>query len=243
VPDAGPQRERSTTSRSDAARRADHAGIAKLTDDLLPALVAKLGSTNLGELEVREGDWHIRLRRPFGVGPGEGRRATDKASRSQPGHEGHGHGRAAPEHRGARGSGGSNTSGSSSGGGSPTGTTAGTGAASASSNGTGRVASGSAGGAGGLGGLADSADPNRCIATSPAVGIFQPGARAASGTRVRAGDSLGTVNVIGVPQDILAPADGIVGSTLVESGMAVEYGQELIRIELAAPASASPEGH
>ena len=75
------------------------------------------------------------------------------------------------------------------------------------------------------------------MATSPAVGFFQPGSRAASGTRVRAGDSLGTVNVIGVPQDVLAPVDGIVGSTLVESGTAVEYGQELIRIELAGTAS------
>jgi biotin carboxyl carrier protein len=72
------------------------------------------------------------------------------------------------------------------------------------------------------------------------VGIFQPGSRAASGTRVRAGDSLGAVNVLGVPQDVLAPVDGIVGSTLVESGVAVEYGQELIRIELAAaPSGAS----
>jgi biotin carboxyl carrier protein len=110
-----------------------------------------------------------------------------------------------------------------------------TGAASASSNGTGRAPSGSAGGA------ADGADPTRTVATSPAVGIFQPGTRAASGTKVRAGDSLGTVNVIGVPQDVLAPADGIVGSTLVESGTAVEYGQELIRIELAAPAAANAE--
>jgi len=224
VPDAGPQRERSTTARSDAARRADHAGIAKLTEDLLPALVAKLGSSNLGELEVREGDWHVRLRRPFGVGPGEGRRVTDKPSRSQPGHEGHGHGRAAPEHRGSRGGSGASS-------GSPTGTTAGTGAASASHNGTGRPsAGGSAGG--------DGADQSRTVATSPGVGFFQPGARAASGTKVRAGDSLGAVDVIGVPQDVLSPADGIVGSTLVESGTAVEYGQELIRIELSAPAAA-----
>ncbi len=94
MPDAGPQRERSTTGpaaprRGDAARRADHAGIAELTEDLLPALLAKLGSTNLGELEVREGDWTVRLRRPYGAGPGEGRRATDRPSRSQPGHEGH----------------------------------------------------------------------------------------------------------------------------------------------------------
>jgi biotin carboxyl carrier protein len=224
LPDAGPRRERATREdaggRTDAAtRRADHAGIARLTDELLPALIAKLGSTHLGELEVREGDWHVRLRRPYGTAPGEGRRASDKASRSQPGHEGHGHGRAAPEgHRGSRSSGSSGASGGASG------ITAGSGAASASSNGTGpdeRVL-----------------EKSRAIATSPAVGIFQPGSRAASGTRVRAGDSLGAVNVLGVPQDVLAPVDGIVGSTLVEAGVAVEYGQELIRIELAGTASA-----
>ncbi|HUQ42913.1 MAG TPA: biotin/lipoyl-containing protein [Candidatus Limnocylindria bacterium] len=199
MPD-GSQRER-PDARSDAARRADHAGISKLAEDLLPALIAKLGSTGLGELEVREGDWQVRLRRPFGSGPGEGRRASDKPSRSQPGHEGHGHGRAGVEsHRGAKDTSGSN-------------------------------------GTGGSRGGADAADKTRTIATSPAVGIFQPGSRAASGTKIRAGDSLGTVNVIGVPQDILAPADGIVGSTLVEAGTAVEYGQELIRIELAAPAA------
>jgi len=209
VPDTGPQRDRTVDA---ADRDADHAGIARLTDELLPALIAKLGTTHLGELEVREGDWHVRLRRPYGTAPGEGRRATDKAARSQPGHEGHGHARAAVEgHRPARSGGAS-------------GVTAGTGAASASTNGTG----------------ADDvpADRSRSVATSPAVGIFQPGSRAASGTRVRAADSLGTVNVLGVPQDVLAPVDGIVGSTLVEAGMAVEYGQDLIRIELATPTEA-----
>jgi biotin carboxyl carrier protein len=123
----------------------------------------------------------------------DGRRSTDKPSRAQPGHEGHGHGRAG-----------------------------------LSSNGTGAPAR--------------SADRSRSVATSPAVGIFQPGTRATSGTRVRTGDSLGSVNVLGVPQDVTAPADGIVGSTLVEAGTAVEYGQELIRIELtgAAVAPAAP---
>jgi biotin carboxyl carrier protein len=209
VPDTGPQRDRTVDA---ADRDADHAGIARLTDELLPALIAKLGTTHLGELEVREGDWHVRLRRPYGTAPGEGRRATDKPARSQPGHEGHGHARAAVEgHRPARSGGAS-------------GVTAGTGAASASTNGTG------ADGA--------PADRSRSVATSPAVGIFQPGSRAASGTRVRAGDSLGTVNVLGVPQDVLSPVDGIVGSTLVEAGMAVEYGQDLIRIELATPTEA-----
>ena len=39
--------------------------------------------------------------------------------------------------------------------------------------------------------------------------------------------------MIGVPQDVVAPADGIVGASLVEPGQAVEYGQELVVIELA----------
>ena len=213
MPDAAPRRERTARIES-ATRQADHAGIDRLAEELLPALIAKLGTTHLGELEVREGDWHVRLRRPYGTAPGEGRRASDRAGRAQPGHDGHGHGRAAPEGgRAARASGGAS------------GITAGSGAASASTNGTGP----------------DEAvlDRSRAIATSPAVGIFQPGARAASGTRVRAGDSLGAVNVLGVPQDVLAPVDGVVGSTFVEAGMAVEYGQDLIRIELAALSTGS----
>jgi biotin carboxyl carrier protein len=222
VPDTGPRREGST----DATTAADHAGIARLADELLPALIAKLATTQLGELEVREGDWHVRLRRPYGVGPGEGRRASDKPSRTQPGHEGHGHPRAAVEgHRPGRGSGGPGIA---------TGTTAGTGAASAA-NGTG----GHRGGSGASGYEAgDSTDHSRSVATSPAVGIFNPGPKGVSGTRVRSGDVLGHVDVLGVRQDIQAPADGVVGATLVESGMAVEYGQELIRIELTAPAEA-----
>ena len=199
MPDAGRQRD-SREDGADAARLADHAGITRLANELLPALIAKLSTTQLGELEVREGDWQVRLRRPYGVGPGEGRRATDKPSRTQPGHEGHGHGRAAVEsHRPARPSGAS---------GGPAPSSLGAASASAATGVT---------------------------ASSPAVGIFNPGSRAASGTRVRAGDSLGTVDMLGVPQDITAPADGIVGATLVEAGMAVEYGQELIRLELTGP--------
>ena len=102
MPEAGRKRDGQGNG-ADAGRLADHAGIARLAEDLLPALIAKLSTTQLGELEVREGDWQVRLRRPYGVGPGEGRRATDKASRTQPGHEGHGHGRAGVEgHRPGR---------------------------------------------------------------------------------------------------------------------------------------------
>jgi biotin carboxyl carrier protein len=228
VPDAGRQRER-PDERSDDARIADHEGISRLTEDLLPALIAKLSTTQLGELEVREGDWQVRLRRPYGVGPGEGRRSTDKASRGQPGHEGHGHGRAGVEGGRARGSGAASGSGS------------GSGAAGAPSAGGGASSNGASGGAARVGGPRDgetAADRTRTIATSPAVGFFTPGTRAVSGTRVRAGDSLGSVDVLGVREDVVAPADGVVGSTLVEAGTAVEYGQELIRIELTAPVEA-----
>jgi hypothetical protein len=75
----------------------------------------------------------------------------------------------------------------------------------------------------------------RAIATSPAVGIYQSRTDVRAGSRVRAGDRLATVDVLGVPQPVLAPADGLVGATLVEHGEAVEYGQELIRIELPEP--------
>ena len=76
------------------------------------------------------------------------------------------------------------------------------------------------------------------VATSPAVGVFQPRPEARTGTRVRAGDRLGGIDVLGVSQEVVAPVDGVVGASLVEPGDAVEYGQELIVIELAmAPAA------
>jgi biotin carboxyl carrier protein len=212
-------------SKSD--RRSDHEAIARLADGLLPALIAKLSSTQLGELEVREGEWHVRLRRPYGVGPGEGRRATDKPSRSQPGHEGHGHGRAGVEgHRGGRSDGQRASTGS------PSGATAGSGAASAATNGASPRNNGRDG----------DGDRSRSVAASPAVGYFHPGPKAASGTHVRAGDPLGSVDVLGVRQDVTAPADGVVGQTLVEAGTAVEYGQELIRLELTGPVASASGG-
>jgi biotin carboxyl carrier protein len=55
------------------------------------------------------------------------------------------------------------------------------------------------------------------------------------GTRVRAGDRLGDVDMLGVRQEVSSPVDGILGATLVEAGDAVEYGQDLVRIELVSP--------
>jgi acetyl-CoA carboxylase biotin carboxyl carrier protein len=44
--------------------------IARLADELLPVLIARLEASGLGELEVREGDWRVRLRRPHSNGAG-----------------------------------------------------------------------------------------------------------------------------------------------------------------------------
>jgi biotin carboxyl carrier protein len=197
-------------------RLEDHAEIGRLSDALLPALIAKLATTRLGELEVREGDWRVRLRRPAAPDLNFGRRATDKPSRAQPGHEGHGHARGAPESAAAR-----TTRLTGVGPGDPA-------TAATATNGTGAVRAALA--------AARLAEQDRNVAYSPAVGVFHPGSRAAAGTRVRSGDALGSVDVLGVPQDVLAPADGIVATTLVEGGTAVEYGQELVRLELTAPA-------
>ncbi len=182
-----------------ADHAADHAAIDRLTEELLPALVAKLGATGLGELEVRQGGWRVRLRRPAGEPArtrerksGDGKagergsgdrpdRAADRPSERPP--------RTLHRPLEAR---------------------------------TARTES-------------------RAVATSPAVGIYRPRTDLSAGARVRAGDRLGAVDILGVAQEVVSPVDGILGSSLVESGDAVEYGQEILVIEFS-PTTASTNG-
>jgi biotin carboxyl carrier protein len=220
-------------ARSASSRLADHAAIDRLVDELLPALVAKLSATELGEIEVREGAWKVRLRRPADgrtVGRRSQDRSPDRASRTQPGHEGHGHARTATEsHRSARGSGSAGaTSASGSAGASGSGSTAG------SSNGNTPLAPLPVGPGRPIEvqTRSTSNDLHRVVATSPAVGIYQPRVELTPGTRVRAGDRIGSVNMLGIPQEVVAPADGVVGAGYADAGDAVEYGQELVAIEL-----------
>ena len=85
--------------------------------------------------------------------------------------------------------------------------------------------------------------PTRAIATSPAVGFFRPRADLVAGARLRAGDRLGAIDVLGVPHEVVAPVDGILGASLVEPGDPVEYGQGVVEIELLeAPAAERGEG-
>jgi len=211
---------RTHDSRTANQRTADHAAIDRLAEDLLPALVAKLSATGLGEIEIGEGSWTVRVRRPSDGSAGHTRRLTDRPSRSQPGHAGHGHAPGSFEgHRSARET-------KAAPGHSTNGSTPGETASPA-------AAPGAAGGKAGSRSTDDGGDRYRVVATSPAVGVFQPRPEAKAGTRVRSGDRLGAVDMLGVPQEVIAPADGIVGASLVEAGQTVEYGQELVIIELA----------
>jgi biotin carboxyl carrier protein len=190
-----------------AARLAAHARIAQLADDLLPALVAKLGETGLGELEVREGGWRIRLRMPPGARPEPvaGSRRPARAGSGAP--RVAGGGAATPADRAfAIGPDPDRAGGESLDHGLP-----------------------------GEGLLPGGRPAPRIVATAPAVGFYQPRAGLVPGSGVRAGDRIGVVDVLGVAQEVLAPRDGVLAAALVEPGEPVEYGQEIVVIEQPEP--------
>ncbi len=169
MPDPTPPRDRTP-----AERQADHEGLARLSESLVPALVQKLNASALGELEVREGEWRIRLRRHHAAATRR-ERPRIGAGGTRP---------AAPAVAPA-------------------------------------VASPAA----------DVAGLDRVVALSPAVGVFR--AVAAVGTSVRSGDRIAVVDLLGIAQDVAAPADGVVVEVFAESGEAVEYGEELALVEVA----------
>jgi len=169
---------RRTGDRTVAQRQADHASLSRLSESLVPALVAKLNAGGLGELEVREGDWHVRLRRPPASVARKPER-TRHATTQGPSAAASGHGAAA-----------------------------------------GHATVGSPSAA-----VDTSDDPREEPALSPAVGVFKPGAGV--GTRVRAGDRIATVDLLGIAQDVVAPVDGTVVEVYPQPGDGVEYGEEV----------------
>jgi glutaconyl-CoA/methylmalonyl-CoA decarboxylase subunit gamma len=171
--------------RTVAQRQADHAGIARLTESLVPALVQKLNAGGLGELEVHEGDWHVRLRRPAGT-PRRPERARHPAPAS-PAVPAMAHA-PSPAH------------------------------VAATSHPPAHAAFDPAGDG-----------PRREAALAPAVGIFKP--VAAPGTPVRAGDRIAIVDLLGIPQDVVAPIDGTVVEVYPQPGDGVEYGEEIALVE------------
>jgi biotin carboxyl carrier protein len=130
-----------------------------LTDEILPALVARLRASRLAEVEVRDSGWRVRLCREL--------RTARRPSRS---HAGDTHG---PQDD----------------------------------------------------------DQGASQTRSPAVGYFSPAPALVVGHAVTAGDTLGSVDVLGIAQEVTAPIGGIVSAVLAEIGQAVEYGQVLVEID------------
>jgi biotin carboxyl carrier protein len=197
--------------RDPEARAHDHDQIDRLTDDLLPDLIDRLAASGLGELEVREDDWRIRLRLPGGTvptasAPAEAGRGADRSSRGATGR---------PVGAAAG----------------PTPPATSNGAIAQATTPPTPAASGGDGRGNGTAPAGGASGPHRVIAISPAVGVFQPRPELRAGARVRQGDRLGAVDLLGVPQDVVAPEDGIVVDTLAEAGEGVEYGQDLVVIE------------
>jgi len=169
-----------------ATATGDAAAVGRLADELLPALIARLEASTLGELEVRRNGLRVRLRRATPLDASQPDSAGSRVT-----------GRPRPPAEQATSAG--------------------------------RTAPLAAVGPGLPMAVAD----RRRAAVSPAVGYFSPLAGLAAGAAVRSGDVLGHVDVLGVRQDVVAPADGVVGRYLAEAGEAVEYGQELVRLEAA----------
>lgn len=76
-------------------------------------------------------------------------------------------------------------------------------------------------------------ETDRGLVASPAVGYFVAHEGVTVGTRVRQGDVIGQIDVLGVSQEVIAPVEGTIGSFEVEPGQAVEFGQALARVESA----------
>ena len=149
----------------------ERATIARLADDVVPALIERLARSDLGELEVRQDGWRVRLRR----GSGEPAPDSHGAQAQVP------HKPVAVAH------------------------------------------------------ASDAQPPRRELprgqVTSVAVGYFAPRDGIAVGSKLRAGDLIGTVDVLGVRQEVVSPVDGVLKTLEVESGQAVEYGQPIGRVE------------
>jgi acetyl-CoA carboxylase biotin carboxyl carrier protein len=154
-----------------SAANDERATIARLTDEVVPTLMERLAKSDLGEIEVRQDGWRVRLRR----GPGDAAAGTTAhvPAHAQP------HKPAAVAHAEVQ----------------------------------------------------PRREPARGQIASPAVGYFAPRDGITVGSKLRKGDLIGFVDVLGVRQEVVSPNDGVLNELEVESGQAVEFGQAVGRVE------------
>ncbi|MFI5255218.1 MAG: acetyl-CoA carboxylase biotin carboxyl carrier protein [Candidatus Limnocylindrales bacterium] len=180
-----------------AERRSDAAAVERLADELLPALIAHFNASGLGELEIRRGDWRVRLRAAAGK-PAAVVETADLAASTQAG-------RKSPRPVASLG------------------------------------AAAAPGPVSGNGQTPDAAATGRQVAHSPGVGYFSPRDGLAAGSAVRAGDVLGHVDVLGIQVEVVSPEAGFVARVMADRGQAVEYGQDLVRLETSQPPAPARE--
>jgi biotin carboxyl carrier protein len=200
--------------------RADDRRLARLAAEELPGLIARFETSGLGELEIRRDGWKVRFRRS--ALSAEAGRAASGAS-----HEGGGAAAGGRARRGDGGHGRPSTSREVDVSSSLPRDPAAPGPSAAFGNGS----HGEALRPVGPGRAADPASRRRQAARAPAVGYFAPLEGMSPGHQVRAGDLLGHVDVLGVRQEVVAPIDGVVVRVLAEAGQAVEYGEDLVRVD------------
>jgi biotin carboxyl carrier protein len=156
---------------NDATRVDERATIARLTDEVVPTLIERLAQSNLGEIEVRQDGWRVRLRRATGELAGAPAHAVHQTQPHKPAAVAHA-AEAQPRRKPVRGQ-----------------------------------------------------------VSSPAVGYFTPRDGIAVGGRLRKGDLIGVVDMLGVRQEVISPIDGVLKGIEVETGQAVEFGQAIGQVE------------
>lgn len=83
----------------------------------------------------------------------------------------------------------------------------------------------------------EAAMPEPVAIFAPAVGVFHlassgfPKRAPRVGDRVQAGQTIGSIELMHIPTDLVAPISGIIASIQVEDGDGVEYGQPLMIIQ------------
>ena len=75
------------------------------------------------------------------------------------------------------------------------------------------------------------ADAGAILVASPCVGVFHAAKNAVEvGSMVKAKQPIGTVESLKVPNDLAAPAAGVISQIWVSDGQGVEWGQPLFEI-------------
>jgi biotin carboxyl carrier protein len=195
----------------------------RLANEVVPLLIARLADSRLGELEIRDGDWRVRVRRERGTralaatsqaggGPASAHGRERHAARRDPASE------PAPSGSRPRAAALPGRIGTPSGNGENAGLEP--------------VGPGPARDAAGGGRGAHPDEARRIVARAPAVGYYTPADGLSTGKIVALDDVIGQIDVLGVRQAVVAPAAGIVSRLMAQAGEAVEYGQELLQIDV-----------